>query len=156
MSENRYHIAELNIARMIAPLDSPVMAEFINNLNALNSLGEQSEGFVWRLKTDDGSATSIRAFDDPAIIVNLTVWASIEALFEFTYKSEHVDFFRRRREWFEKLESAAVVLWWIPAGTPPTVEEAKAKLEYLQANGPTPLAFTFKQRFTVEEMLALA
>jgi hypothetical protein len=152
----QYHLAEINIAQMIAPMDSPIMAEFKNNLERINGLGEQSPGFVWRLKDDSGDATSIKVFDNDAMIINMTVWESIEALYDFAYKSDHTEFFRRRREWFDKLDIPVVVLWWIPAGHIPTIDEAKAKLDYLKEHGVTPLAFTFKQRFTVEEMLAFS
>lgn len=150
MTSNAYHIAELNIARMLAPLDDPIMAEFVANLDRINSLGMQSPGFVWILKDESGtnSATDIRPFEDERIIVNMTVWENIEALFNYTYYSDHTDFFRRRAAWFEKLEFGGMVLWWIPAGHIPTVEEAKARLEYLQQHGPTPYAFTFKKRYT--------
>jgi len=156
MTSNAYHIAEINIARMLAPLDDPIMAEFVANLDRINSLGMQSPGFVWILKDESGtnSATDIRPFEDEAIIVNMTVWENIEALFNFTYYSDHTEFFRRRAEWFSKLEFVGTVLWWIPAGHIPTVEEAKARLEHLQQHGPTPYAFTFKKRYTPEELLA--
>jgi hypothetical protein len=152
----QYHLAQINIAQMIAPMDSPIMADFKNNLERINGLGEQSPGFVWRLKDDSGDATSIRVFDNDAMIINMTVWESIDALYEFAYKSDHTEFFRRRREWFDKLDIPVVVLWWIEAGHIPTVDEAKAKLDYIREHGATPLAFTFKQRFTVEEMLAFS
>jgi hypothetical protein len=152
----QYHLAQINIAQMIAPMDSPIMADFKNNLERINGLGEQSPGFVWRLKDDSGDATSIRVFDNDAMIINMTVWESIDALYEFAYKSDHTEFFRRRREWFDKLDIPVVVLWWIEAGHIPTVDEAKAKLDYIREHGATPLAFTFKQRFTVEDMLAFS
>jgi hypothetical protein len=153
MSDAKYQLAELNIAQMLAPIDDPVMADFANNLVKINTLAETQPGFVWRLQTEDGDATALRVFEHEYIIVNMSVWESIEALYDFAYKSEHTDFFRRRREWFEKMETPVVVLWWIKAGHIPTVEEAKAKLEHLLAHGPTPQAFTFKQRYSVEDML---
>ncbi len=158
MTAGSYHIAQLNIARMRAPLDDPSMADFVNNLSRINALGENSPGFVWLLKDDSGtnSATEIRPYADERIIVNMTVWESVEALHDYAYYSDHTDFFRRRAEWFEKMETPILVLWWIPAGHIPTVEEAKTRLDYLTAHGPTPYAFTFKKRFTVEEMLAYA
>lgn len=148
-----YQLAEINIARMLDEIDSPLMHEFAANLERINALSEQSPGFVWRLKTDEGDATSIRVFDDRYLIVNMSVWESIDALREFTYYSAHTDYFRRRREWFEKLETPAVVLWWVRAGHIPTTDEAKAKLEYLAQYGATPQGFTFRERFTVEEWL---
>ena len=155
MSNPSYHVAQINIGRIRAPLDDPIMADFANNLERINGLGHETPGFVWQLLNEDGDSTSFRVFDDQMILINMTVWDSIDALFDFAYKSNHVEFFRRRREWFEKMDQVYLVLWWVPAGHHPTPEEAKEKLDYLQTHGPTPLAFTFKQRFTVEEMLAM-
>jgi len=149
-----YHLAQINIARMLAPIDSEIMASFVAQLDEINELGDRSPGFVWRLQTEDGDATAIKVYDDPFIIVNMTVWESIDALFNFTYASDHVDVFRNRRDWFEKMDTPAFCLWWIPAGTIPTPEEASKRLELLTEQGATPLAFNFKKRFTVEEMLA--
>jgi hypothetical protein len=149
-----YHIAQLNIGRALAAMDDPVMREFIDNLAAINALGEATPGFVWRLQTEEGNATALSFREGYAL--NLTVWESIDALYQFTYFSQHVDFFRRRAEWFHKLDTPVTVLWWIPAGHIPTIAESDQKLGLLEANGPTPLAFTFKQRYTVEEMLAYA
>ena len=149
-----YHLAEINIARLLAPIDDPQIADFVANLDRINAVADQAPGFVWRLQTEDGDATAMRVFDDPMFIINMSVWESIEALFAYTYSSDHVDIFRRRGEWFSKMETPHMAFWWIPAGHIPTVEEAKAKLEHIEKYGPTPEAFTFKQRFTVEEMLA--
>ncbi len=149
-----YHIAQINIARMIAPLDSPAMQDFVSNLDRINALAESASGFVWRLKGDGNDATSLRPYEDERIIVNMSAWKSIDALYQYAYYSDHTDFFRRRREWFEKLETPAVALWWIEAGHIPTVAEAKEKLGLLEKYGPTPLAFTFKQQFTIEQMRA--
>lgn len=156
MTEAVYHIAQLNIAQMCAPLDDPSMADFVNNLTKINQLGKDATGFVWLLKDDSGSnsATEIRPYEDERIIVNMTVWESIEALYQYAYYSEHTDFFRRRAEWFTKTSTPSLVLWWIPAGTIPTVDEAKERLDYLTEHGPTPYAFTFKKQFAVEDMLA--
>lgn len=151
-----YHLAQLNIGRMAAPLDDPVMADFMNNLDRINALAEASPGYVWRLQSEEGNATAFRPYEDEKMIVNLTVWESIESLFEYSYKTEHVEFVRRRREFFEKMDVPILVLWWIPAGHIPTLEEAKARIDYLQKHGATPYAFTFQQRFTVEEAQAQA
>jgi hypothetical protein len=142
-----WHLAQYNIARLLAPLDDPLLADFVANLERVNRLGDASPGFVWRLQTDDGTSTSVRVRGDERIIVNFTVWESIEALFEFTYHSGHVEMYRRRREWFEHIAEAYLVLWWVPAGHIPSVEEADERLDYLRAHGPTEHAFTFKQRF---------
>ena len=143
----RYHLAQYNLARLLAPLDHPQTADFVANLQRINTLGDRSPGFVWRLQTDDGTSTSVRVRDDERVLVNFTVWESAEALFEFTYRSEHADMYRRRREWFEAPTEAYLVMWWIPAGHIPTVEEGDERLDYLRAHGSTPHAFTFKQRF---------
>lgn len=148
-----YHIAQLNIALMRAPLDSPIMADFVAWLEPVNAIADSAPGFVWRLQTESGDATSIRAFDNEYLLVNMSVWRSVDDLYQYVYKSDHAQVFRRRKEWFEIMEQSATVLWWIPNGHVPTVDEAKAKLELLRKNGPTPQAFTFKQRFSVDDML---
>ena len=145
--DGRYHLAQYNLARLLAPLDHPQIAEFVANLHRINELGDRSPGFVWRLQTDDGTSTSVRVRDDDLIIVNFTLWESAEALFEFTYRSGHAEMYRRRREWFEAPTEAYLVLWWVPVGHIPAVEEADERLDYLRAHGPTPYAFTFKQRY---------
>jgi len=150
-----YHIAQINIARMVAPLDSPVMHDFVANLDRINAVAESAAGFVWRLKGDGNDATSLRPYEDERIIVNTSVWESVDALFQYAYYSDHTEFFRRRAEWFIKMTAPAVALWWIEAGHIPTVEEAKEKLSLIEQQGATPLAFTFKQRFTVAEMMAV-
>ena len=143
-----HNLAQLNLARAKAPLDSAQLAEFMALLEPVNALADRSPGFVWRLQDEDGAgATGIRILDDDRLIVNLSVWESIEALWEFVYDSDHLDVMRRRREWFKRFESAHLVLWWVPAGHLPTVEEALARMDLLDANGPTPDAFTFKLRF---------
>lgn len=144
---NSWHLAQLNIARPRAPIDSPQLAEFVARLDAINALAEASPGFVWRLAGAGGNATDIKV-EDPTILVNMSVWASPEALFEFVYKTAHVEVMARRREWFERM-ALYQVLWWIPAGTVPTVDEALARLAHLDQHGPTPEAFTFKRRFGV-------
>lgn len=149
-----YQLAQINIARMLAPLDDPIMAEFVARLPDINALAEGAPGFVWRLTTPAGDATAIRAFDDDYIIVNMSVWESIETLHQYTYYSQHVEVYRKRQDWFSKLGAHAFALWWIPAGHIPTPEEGRDKLNHMWLHGPTPQAFTFKQRFTPEEMLA--
>ncbi len=142
-----WELAQFNVGRARGSMDDPVMAGFVAALDRINALGEASPGFVWRLKDDTGNATSIRAFDDPLVIVNLTVWTSAEALSEFVYRSAHVGPFRRRREWFEPYGGPSLVLWWVPAGHRPTVDEAKERLGRLAADGATPAAFTLKATF---------
>ena len=142
-----HHIAQLNIARAKAPLDTPQLADFVAQLDTVNALAEASPGFVWRLKSDSGNATDIRAYDDPLMIVNMSVWESVDRLFDFAYRTSHTKVMNRRKEWFVLLPGPYMVLWWIPAGMIPTVEEAKRRLDHLAAHGPTATAFTFKVRF---------
>ena len=146
-----HHLAQLNIARSRAPLTDPIMAGFVEQLDTINALAEQSAGFVWRLKTDDGNATSIHAFDDDLLIVNMSVWESLDALYEFTYKSDHVQVFRRRTDWFERMTAPALTMWWLPAGDVPSVDQAKQRLEYLHHHGCTARAFNFKTHFPAPE-----
>ena len=120
----KHYLAQINIAKMLAPLDSPVMAEFVNNLDCINGLAENAEGFVWRLKDESNNATSIKIFDSDSFIVNMSVWQSSEALFQFVYQSNHIDVFKRRKEWFEKMPEMHMALWYIPVGHLLTVEEA--------------------------------
>lgn len=143
-----FELAQLNIGRTVAPLDDPVMHGFMSRLAEINALGESSPGFVWRLVDETGvGATAIRAYDDPLMIVNLTVWTGIDELYSFAYRTRHVEFLRARRDWFEPLARPSFVLWWVPAGHRPSVVEARARLEHLTAHGPTARAFTFKVRF---------
>ncbi|MFO0998308.1 MAG: DUF3291 domain-containing protein [Alphaproteobacteria bacterium] len=141
-----WHLAQLNIARAAEPLDSPRLADFVAALDSINALAESSPGFVWRLKGEAGNATDIKLSDDPNLIVNMSVWESVEALFDFVYRTGHTKVMARRREWFEKPEKAYQVLWWVPAGHRPTLDEALARLEHLRRHGPAAEAFTFKER----------
>ena len=150
-----YHIAQINIARMVSSLDDPVMRDFVVNLDRINSLAETASGFVWRLKGDGNDATSLRPYEDERIIVNMSVWENPQALFDYAYRSGHVEILRRRTEWFEKMTTPPLALWWIPAGYTPTVNDAKEKLALIEQHGPTPFAFTFKRQFTVEEMMTV-
>jgi heme-degrading monooxygenase HmoA len=140
------HIAQLNIGRARGPVDGPIMAAFMALLDPVNALADAAPGFVWRLQTDEGNATALRPYEDERTIVNMSVWESIEDLAAFVYRSGHVDVMRRRREWFEPM-TPHMVLWWVPAGHVPTVEEAKERLAHLRDHGPGPCAFTFNARF---------
>jgi len=145
---NTHHLAQLNIARMIAPLHDPVMDGFRNNLDRINELAERSEGFAWRLKDYGNDATSIRVYDDDFMIVNMSVWSNLDSLFSFVYKSAHLEIFKRKNEWFEKMKAQHMVLWYVPEQYEPSVEEAIERLEHIRKHGETPSAFTFKKAFT--------
>jgi hypothetical protein len=142
-----YHLAQCNIGRLRAPLDSPPLADFVAALEPINRLADHAPGFVWRLQTEDGDATAIRVFDDEMLIMNMSVWDSIDALAEFVYRTPHRDIMRQRRQFFEKMTDAFLVLWWIPAGTIPTETDAIARLETLRRNGSSAEAFTFRSPF---------
>lgn len=143
----RYQIAQLNIGRTVAPVDDPRLADFMAWLDDINALAERTPGFVWRLQSESGNATDIPVNDDPLVIVNLTVWETPDALFEFTYRTMHKGVFARRYDWFERWEGPSLVMWWQPEGTIPDIPEALRRLELLAQRGPTPEAFTFKHRF---------
>ncbi len=142
----QYELAQLNIAELKFPLDSPELSVFVNNLDRINELAENSPGFVWRLQTEDGDATSIDYFGDNAI-VNMSVWDDIEHLHNYAYRSAHVEIMRRKKEWFHKMAEAHMVLWWIPKGHRPTLQEADEKLQYIRTHGPSDSAFTFKKPY---------
>ena len=144
---SRFHLAQVNIGRVRAPLDDPIMEGFRTQLDPINALADRSPGFVWRLQTEDGNAMAIRPFDDERMAINMSVWESLEALQQFVYKSAHVGPLRDRKQWFEPMDGPILALWWIPAGHIPTVEEAKERLERLKADGPTQEAFTFRVTF---------
>jgi heme-degrading monooxygenase HmoA len=142
-----HHLAQINVALPLAPLDSEQLAGFVAQLEPVNARADAAPGFVWRLQDDDGDATSFRVLGDDRLIVNLTVWESIEALRAFAYTdAEHVAVLRRRRDWFDRMENH-LALWWIEAGTLPTLEDAEERLRLLEAHGPTPQAFTFRTPF---------
>jgi hypothetical protein len=147
-----YLLAQANIGRLRAPLDSPALAGFMAALDPVNALADAAARFVWRLQTEDGNATAVRAFGWDAagsagVIMNMSVWESVEALAAFVYSAEHRRVLRRRREWFEPMREAYTALWWIPRGATPTVADAEDKVRYLRAHGPTPHAFTLRVHF---------
>lgn len=147
MNERAFDLAQLNIALLRAPLDSEPLADFVAALDPINALADASPGFVWRLVGDGGDSTSVRAFGDERIIVNMSTWASHDALRAFTFSTAHADVMRNRRKWFLSMAEAYLVLWWVPKGHRPTVREAEERLAHLRAHGPTPMAFTFKVPF---------
>ncbi len=146
-----YHLAQINVGRFHYAVGDPRLDDFMNNLDAINALAEASPGFVWRLKDDTGNATAIRVFNNPDILVNMSVWDSIENLQLFAYRSEHVKFFRRRAEWFADYGGPYMALWWIKAGHIPPPQEGREKLEHLTTHGSTSTAFTFKDKFATPE-----
>lgn len=143
----KWHLAQMNVGTALFPMDDPRIADFVNQLDEINALAEQSPGFVWRLQSDSGNATDIKLTDNPNFIINMSVWENADALFTFIYKSAHTEVMARRREWFARPVEMHMVLWWIEAGALPTAEEGLARLRHLNANGPSAHAFTFKQRF---------
>jgi len=152
MPLKQYHLAQFNVATMRAPLDAPLMADFVAQLQTINALADASPGFVWRLQSESTTdATSIRAYENERILLNLSVWESMAALKNYVYRSQHAVVMRSRRRWFEKSDQQNLVLWWIPAGHIPTVAEAKERLEYLRSRGYSPYAFSFNQPFPSPE-----
>ncbi len=139
-----WELAQVNIARLLEPLDTPRLADFVAALAPINARADAAPGFVWRLQTEAGDATSLRPYDDDLLIMNLSVWASAEALSEFVYRSAHVEVMRQRRRWFERMGESFLALWWVPAGHRPAPLEARGRLEHLQRHGPTAEAFTFR------------
>jgi hypothetical protein len=147
MTRSRFHLAQANVATMRAALEDPVMEGFRSQLDRINALADASPGFVWRLQTEAGDATGIRAYDDERILFNMSVWESVEALHAYVYRSDHAGPLRARRQWFTPTGAPTLVLWWIPAGHLPTIEEARQRLAQLQARGPGPEAFTFRSAY---------
>jgi hypothetical protein len=143
----QFHVAQLNVGKTLYAVEHPRMIGFTGRLAEINAMAERTPGYVWRLQGESGDATGIHVFDDPLVIVNLTVWESIEQLYEFSYHTDHAEVFRLRRAWFEPWPGPHLVLWWIPAGTTPSLDEARARLDRLAAEGPSPEAFTLKVRF---------
>ena len=147
LDQQNYYLAQINVALMKAPIEAPIMAEFAAALNEVNAVAEQSPGFVWRLQTPSGNATDISAYSEPRMLINLSVWRNLEQLKAYVYRSLHFEFFVRRRQWFEKLQGEHFAMWWILAEHLPTIEEGKAKLEYLALHGDSPECFTFAKPY---------
>jgi hypothetical protein len=148
-----YVLAQVNIGRLVAPLDSEQLAGFVASLDRVNAVADTAPGFIWRLQTEEGNATSVRVFEDDAegadggILVNMSVWESVEALGTYVYGDAHLGVLRRRREWFEKMADAYAALWWIERHHIPTTAEAEDRLRHLRKHGPTPYAFTLRAHF---------
>jgi len=155
MSRN-VQLAQVNIARMKAPLESPLLASFVARLDEINALADRSPGFVWRLQASGGNAVYLRPYDDDRILFNMSVWESVETLRDYVYRSAHVELLRRREEWFSRLAGMSLALWWVPAGHHPSVDEAKERLAHVERHGPTPYAFTLKAVFPPDEAVLAA
>jgi len=147
---SQYQLAQLNISTMKESKESPLMADFVANLERIYAIAERSPGFVWRLKDEEEEAAGMRLFGE-GILINLSVWETVEALRDFVFKSAHLEVLRRRSEWFEKMTEAHTALWWTPAGQRPTVLEARERLIHLRQYGSTIYAFTFRQAFAVPD-----
>ncbi len=138
-----FHIAQVNIARMRAPLEEPLMAGFVARLGEINALADRSPGFVWRLQTPEGNATYLRPYEDDRILFNLSVWETVEQLKDYVYRTAHAELLKQRRDWFEQFDGAQVAMWWVPGGHIPGIDEAKTRLAHLEEHGPSQFAFTF-------------
>jgi hypothetical protein len=148
----KFVLAQVNIGRLRAPLDSLQLAGFMAALDPVNAAADAAPGFVWRLQTEDGNATAVRAFEwdqagSAGVILNMSVWESVEALAAFVYSPQHRPVLRRRREWFEQMAEAYLALWWVPRGHVPTTGDAEDRIRHLRAHGPTPHAFTLRVHF---------
>jgi hypothetical protein len=147
-----YHLAQVNIARLRAPLESETLADFVAALDVVNASADAAPGFIWRLQTEEGNATSIRAFeweagDSSGVLVNMSVWQTLEHLGRWVYGDLHRAVLRRRGEWFHRVEEATLALWWVPIGHRPTTDEAEDRVRHLRAHGSSPYAFTFRHAF---------
>jgi hypothetical protein len=150
-------LAQVNIARLAAPLDSAQLADFVAGLEPVNALAEAADGYVWRLKDESGDATAIEAFawdagDSLGVIVNMSVWRDLESLVAFVYDEGHRAVLRRRREWFRPVTEVTTACWWVPAGHEPSTDEAEDRVRHLRAHGPTPYAFTLRTPFQPEDV----
>jgi hypothetical protein len=150
-----YHIAQVNIGRIRAELDDPIMAGFVDRLEEINALADASPGFVWRLQTDAGNATYFRPFADERTLLNMSVWRDIASLRHYVYQTAHRELLRQRHAWFEKFEGGYMALWWVPVGHLPGIDEAKRRIAHLDLHGPTQFAFTFKSVFEPDDQFQL-
>ena len=146
------HLAQVNIAKRLALLDDPIMQDFINNLDKINAIADSSDGFIWRLKDEDKDE-AVNVFHDDSLVINMSVWEDLDSLFNYTYNSGHIEVFKRKKEWFSKMKMMHMAFWYVPEGYKPTFQDAKNRLNYLNAFGETPYAFSFKSKFTVEDTL---
>ncbi|MGB5417776.1 DUF3291 domain-containing protein [Algibacter sp.] len=148
----KFHLAQVNIARRLAPMDDPIMQDFVNNLDKMNAIADLSNGFIWRLKDEDKDEAAI-VFKDDLLIINMSVWENLESLFNYTYNSGHIEVFKRKKEWFSKIKMMHMAFWFVPEGYVPTFQDAKTRLDYLNTHGETPFSFSFKSKYTIEDSL---
>lgn len=147
-----HNLAQVNIAKRLAPMDDPIMQDFVNNLDKINAIADSADGFVWRMQDED-KELGAKVFKDDALLINMSVWKSLESLFEYTYNSGHIEVFKRKKEWFSKMKMMHMAFWYIPKGYEPTFQDAKDRLDYLNKHGDTPYAFSFKSKFTAEDSI---
>ncbi len=155
MRSGDWHLAQINIGRLVAPRGDPRGQPFFDALDRINALADATPGFVWRLQDDSGNATGISYAPDPLLAVNLSVWTDADALFDFVYRSAHTPVMAKRRDYFQKFDGVYQALWWIPAGTVPTVNDGLSRLWLLERFGGCPQAFTFKARFPAPDQAGL-
>lgn len=146
------HLAEVNIAKRLAPMDDPIMQDFVNNVDKMNAIADAAEGFIWRMKDED-KELGAKIFQDDELLINMSVWKDLESLFNYTYKSRHIEVFKRKKEWFSKMKMMHMAFWYVPEGYEPTFQDAKDRLDYLNMYGDTPYAFSFKSKFSTEDAL---
>ena len=148
-----HQLAQVNFGRIRYTTDDDRMHGFMSRLDEINALAEVSPGFVWRFVEANNNATDARPDEsDDMLLINFSVWESVDALHHYTYKTAHAELFKDRKLWFEAVSDAYMVLWWVPIGTLPTIEDCNERLAHLQLHGPTPYAFTFKQRFEPSDL----
>ncbi|WP_410658078.1 DUF3291 domain-containing protein [Amycolatopsis sp. lyj-112] len=154
-----FELAQVTIARMLAPFKDPSMQDFVTGLALVNASADVAPGFIWRLQVEDGDMSAVRAFDwdmgdSFGVLPNISVWTSVEALSDFVFSGEHLAYLKRRREWFLPVKDMMTALWWVPSGHQPTVDECVAKVRHLRENGPIPEVFTLRTQFPRPDVAA--
>lgn len=147
MDVSNYNLAQINISKAVAPLDSPQLKGFVDRLDEINLLAEKQPGFVWRLIGEDNNATDVTWSDDPLVIINMSMWETIDDFRRFVYETDHIQLIQQRRQWFVPLKAPHMALWWVERGHTPSIAEAKQRLQSIDENGSTPYAFTFQKTF---------
>ncbi len=147
-----HNLAQVNIAKRLAPMDDPIMQDFVNNLDKINAIADSADGFVWRMQDED-KELGAKVFEDDTLLINMSVWKNLESLFEYTYNSGHIEVFKRKKEWFSKMKMMHMAFWYIPKSYEPTFQDAKDRLDYLNKHGDTPYAFSFKSKFTAKDSI---